>query len=607
MRDGVTVDSAHSGPRGTASARVAAPDFGRTVVALAAPATGLPRPVLAWLALLVVLPLTLPYRWLPLTNLYQDAVAYALAVAGALVLLRSRREGAWRSLELPQVTAAPLALALVLVLQQLLGRIAYLQHFVVAVGVLLIAALTVTVAYRVLRPALGQTLAALAWAMLLAASVNSLWAAVQLAGVELRGSELVIRAEGPFRPGGLLAQPNQLAVLCVWGSVAAFYLVCSARLRAGTATAVVTFLAMTAATTASNTAYILFPLVGGVLSAWLWRQARPLWWLPAGVGMAFVCLAPLMDDLLRLLRLAGGLEADRALKGSTGPRVGFVADGWKIFLAHPWLGAGWHQFSAARWQLPSPVPIQLHADHAHNVVINLLAETGLLGFAAVCVPLAAWLWRASRAPLCLERLTLLVLLATVAVYSLFEFPLWLGHFLIPTALFIGMLEQRGAVLRVSPVFAALGRMTVALLLVGTLAAAADYGRVARAFRAMTGDSPRVYTVQELARLSNSTLYRREAEIAFVLSAPVDAAHAALNLELSRRVFLAWPVAHTGFVYASYLLYARQTDDALQVVARTCAWSTIECERLRTMFSLQAQAEATPFAAFLTKAFGSGDP
>ncbi|MCX7671124.1 MAG: O-antigen ligase family protein, partial [Anaerolineae bacterium] len=59
---------------------------------------------------------------------------------------------------------------------------------------------------------------------------------------------------------------------------------------------------------------------------------------------------------------------------------------WQIFLAHPWLGAGWHQFSAARWQLPSPVPIQLHADHAHNVVINLLAETGLLGFAAVCVP-----------------------------------------------------------------------------------------------------------------------------------------------------------------------------------------------------------------------------
>lgn len=562
------------------------------------------RTIAYWLGALLVLPLVLPYRFLPLTNFYQDAAAYLLALAGAAWLLHSERCGRMRTLQWPLVAAAPLALSAVLVVQQLLGRIVYLQHFVAAIVALIAAAATMAVAYRVLRPRLAATLTAVTWSILLAALLNALWGIVQLAGYELSGFELLRRLDGQFRVSGLLAQPNQLAVLCVWASIAVFYLRWRARLGAWTAAGLFVLFFVTAAATVSKTAYLLFPAAGLAISLWLRGQnAGRGWWLPALLGVAYIPLATVTADALGTFVGAGALESDRALTGnSTLARLAFARDGWELFLSSPWLGVGWHEFSAARWRLGEPTPIELHADHAHNAVINLLAETGLVGFAAIAVPSLFWLWRVARNAREAEQVVLLALLGVIAVYSLLEFPLWLGHFLVPTALFLGLLETRGVKLTFSPALARLTQAAAAALVIGIIAACVDYARVERVFRSMTQAQQRPYTVQQIAVLSNSTLYRREAEIAFVLSAPVDPLHAALNLGLSERVFFVWPVAQTAFIYASYLLYADRADEARHVVSRTCAWSARECQLLDSLLAAEAARDGAPFEDFHKLAF-----
>jgi O-antigen ligase len=564
-----------------------------------------------WLGALLLLPLTIPYRSLPLTNFYHDAVAYSLAAAGAAWLLRGGKKGHVRSLRVPHVAVAPLALLAVLVVQQLLGMIEYLQHFVVPAFVLSVTALSLVVGFRVLRPQMCAALTAICWTIVAAAAVNAIWGGVQLAGYEVARFELLRRGEAAFRVSGLLAQPNQLATLCALACVAVVYLWQREAISPWLAVFFASVFTCVAVTAGSKSAYLYFPLIGCGLSLAMSKGGRSsLWWLPGAWGLAYLPLATSLDSWLAALFGARGLEVDRSLTGSsTAARLAFIADGWELFTQAPLLGHGWHEFTAARWRLPQPTPHELHADHAHNAMIQLLAETGLVGLLAVAIPLLFWLRRAiSPSGFDLERVAALALLSVIALYSLLEFPLWLGHFLIPTTLLIGMLETRGLTFQVTAAFARLARTVVAAMPIAVIATTFDYARTERVFHSMMDERPeRRYTVQQIAQLSTSTLFRREAEIAFALSAPIDAAHAALNLDLSERVFLLWPVAQPAFLYAAYLLYAQRTEEAIHVIARTCSWSERECGILRTLFATYADNGQEPFTRFYRRAFGASQP
>jgi hypothetical protein len=59
--------------------------------------------------------------------------------------------------------------------------------------------------------------------------------------------------------------------------------------------------------------------------------------------------------------------------------------GWQVFLEHPWLGAGWHRFAAAAqpWLLALPARADPRvAPWPHNLLVEIAAETGLVGLAA---------------------------------------------------------------------------------------------------------------------------------------------------------------------------------------------------------------------------------
>lgn len=69
---------------------------------------------------------------------------------------------------------------------------------------------------------------------------------------------------------------------------------------------------------------------------------------------------------------------------------------WGMFAEHPWLGVGWGNYvpvypayALPRWADP--------LGHAHNYYLNVLAEAGLVGFAAYLIFWAAAFWTAWRA------------------------------------------------------------------------------------------------------------------------------------------------------------------------------------------------------------------
>lgn len=67
--------------------------------------------------------------------------------------------------------------------------------------------------------------------------------------------------------------------------------------------------------------------------------------------------------------------------------------GWRVFLEHPWFGAGAGQYNAAFRALGlSPLKDAITISHPHNIYLDMLYAHGLVGFALGMVFLLGFLW-----------------------------------------------------------------------------------------------------------------------------------------------------------------------------------------------------------------------
>lgn len=151
-------------------------------------------------------------------------------------------------------------------------------------------------------------------------------------------------------------------------------------------------------------------------------------------------------------------------------------DEWKVTIAlireHLWSGVGVGNYAVSsyqkhlEWGMPSPDGVFVHS---HNSPLQLVVELGvaglfwLLGLFALAV---AAFWRASAD---VGRLLPLLILLTLQIYGLLEFPLWMMHFLALHMLLVGVLGGPVVVVRLQ-----LGKAFAVLLLLACIIASAIY-------------------------------------------------------------------------------------------------------------------------------------
>jgi hypothetical protein len=124
-------------------------------------------------------------------------------------------------------------------------------------------------------------------------------------------------------------------------------------------------------------------------------------------------------------------------------RIYLLKEAWAMFAGHPFLGVGFGEFA---WNLlergagfdGSNSPM---TSHAHNALLDLLAETGLPAALCVIVPLALWLRAFPWSKPDLDTGWMLTLIAIQAAHSMVEYPLWHANFLGLTAVLLGAAPQ----------------------------------------------------------------------------------------------------------------------------------------------------------------------
>jgi multisubunit Na+/H+ antiporter MnhF subunit len=282
------------------------------------------------------------------------------------------------------------------------------------------------------------------------------------------------------------------------------------------------------------------------------------------------------------------------------PRLALWKYGWTMFLTHPLLGVGWGEFPLHQFEFVRELGGVEIANNSHDIFIDLLAKTGLLGLAIVLFGVIGWLVRVLRAPHTPARIFGLALLGILTMHALVEYPQQYMFYLMPAMLIFGLLETRPLRL-VSRAFSyGLYAVLVVLGLLSLYPVLRDYNRAEVLYY---GARP-----AEQYAANSSFLFRAWGEYGAATLLPMNGQDLASKLEMHRQAIALLPGETVLRRYAVLQALAGQNQDALDTMARLKIFATELHDwptQLASVFK-SVDEQGKPLAAFkaeLVKLYG----
>ncbi|SOY54625.1 PglL family O-oligosaccharyltransferase [Cupriavidus taiwanensis] len=406
-----------------------------------------------WSAPFLVVPHTFP-----IPTFYSEffAIATSTFLVGVALLMRTSQRG---QLPIAMVASAPIGLILALLVQLAVMRVSRPVPSFLAIFFCLCAILSIHAGLwlgcdpnrtkRLLRAgAVGSVLCGLI-------SCGMAWA--QAFGLEAHYSPWV--ATYPYDSGrrlfANLYQPNHLGSVIALAIAGALYLRRTYEIGRFALMVVLIALAIGIALTASRTPVIQTAVLAAaaLIMARVQERYSPIKWWRAALFGALPLFALLAAMLLMAwlnqtfdLRLATSAAERMSEQGQISPRLALWRYALEVFGQNPWFGVGWGEYVRAQYLIAHRLgPVEM-GNNAHNIVLDLLAKTGLVGAAATLLPCLYWYWcsiKAIRAgDLALQRTYCVTVVSVVAVHAMLEFPQNHAFFLLPVCFVMGLAETR---------------------------------------------------------------------------------------------------------------------------------------------------------------------
>jgi O-antigen ligase len=545
---------------------------------------------LAVLCLALTIPFAVVNHTYPIPTFYAEfsALALFLALGGGMALIVPVSEPRV-PFATPVIALMPLVLGLLLVAQTVVLPVSQPSMNWLGGGYLLASFIAVHTGYGFVRAGLAEK--ALRWGAA-ALIVGGLFAVfcqvVQLFHMEPKFSPFVVAYNVAIerRPFGNMAQANHLATYIAFATAGALYLVQTRRLP------VIVWLVLSAifsaglALTVSRGPWLQ---MGVIVVAGLWmafihgrstvaddpdgpashaaRSKTRAWLIPVVLLVLFFAVnAAIRWANLRYQLELGQSAAERMQDANQiAPRLALWKYGWTMFLTHPLLGVGWGEFPLHQFEFVRELGGVEIANNSHDIFIDLLAKTGLLGMAIVLFSVVCWLVRVLRAPHTPARIFALSLLGVLMMHALVEYPQQYMFYLMPAMLIFGLLETRP--LRwVSRSFSyGLYVVLVVLGLASLYPILRDYNRSEVLYY---GSQP-----AEQYHADPSFLFRAWGEYGAATLLPMNSQDLANKLVMHRQALALLPGETVLRRYAVLQALAGQSQDALDTVARLKIFST----------------------------------
>lgn len=352
----------------------------------------------------------------------------------------------------------------------------------------------------------------LMWASshLLAALLSVVLQGVQIAGLNLTPFVMYMARDTAafMRPFANVAQPNQLALLLCFGLASLWWLLQKRSISSALAWFLGLFLIWGLALTQSRIAWIILPAFTLLALSGRCGNHRLAWPALLALLSAYFVLIWFMPHIAEFIGFSSADISSRI--GGRSERTVLLQQAWEMAKQHPWMGGGWFSFGEQQVQIASQFGASTYAEHAHNIVLNFLAELGLPFTIVFFACLVVWAWNSFLKGWAIRNSEfgfVFLCLIAVGVHSLVEFPLWYAYVLLPIALLMGI--SYVPTLKEKPVQITAGRALP--LVVGAsgllllVFVSWDYQRVINGFIAYRTASSTNKVHQEAIRMPSTTL------------------------------------------------------------------------------------------------------
>jgi O-antigen ligase len=515
---------------------------------------------LAAAALVCVLPFLQPYHRFPLTSFYSEWLAFACGL-GVLAVLLERRS--WINAELPWAALPLFGLAGLAIIHGMAGWSPYFGQALLGALYLVWAGLLVIAGRALVRNGGSEAVCtAVAAGLAAGALLSAVIGVVQHFNLITPLNPVITRLQSSAIFGNL-GQPNHFAAQVTLGLFSLVHLHSRGRLPLAMAAVLVLPLLFVLGLSGSRSVWLyLFAAFAFALRLRLAGddpRARQLFvW--SGV---FIILHYLLQVLAGLGWLAPPQRetvtaVERLFSGaaSVRDRIGLWQAALAITAEHPVTGVGWGAFAGEYFQHLAAsgglAPAGLY-NNVHNLPLQLLAETGVIGAALLLVPVGWGLLLALKARPDAAHWWLWATLGVFAVHSLLEYPLWYAYFLGIAALLLGLCPSPA----LTPRLARFGRAVAAsAMLVGAANLAflwSDYRVFEGAVRPTMAQLRDARFVDTILRVHRNALLTPYVELSMVMPLPANRDDLQRRLALNQRVirFTPQPV----LVYRQTLLLA----------------------------------------------------
>lgn len=498
----------------------------------------------------------------------------------ALPLLVSK--GYWLQPELPRIVLLPIGMMLLLLVQNFLGRVPSFDQTLLLTMYFLWMALLVMLGHR-LRVELGLPLLVTVLAVFLTvgAELNTLAGIIQ----HYRWRTIldsVITVKTSTAVYGNVAQPNHFADYIALGLASIGLLYIRQTIRSWQAALLVTPMLFVMVLSGSRSASIYLIFMTGI--SYLWQRSDKSYLPLMKYCISLLIGFALMHLVVQIPWLAGVggevtiLQRLYGEAGSGGIRLYLWKESLLILTHYPFLGSGFGQFAWEHFKL-CPELRDVHIvglyNNAHNLVMQLAAETGLTGLSILFTTLGLWFVQAIKAPRTIYQWWGLAILSVIGIHSLLEYPLWYGYFIGVAAISLGVMESQTYRLELRQV----GRLSVAMiLLLGVLSTGQlliGYKKLEASLliRPLNNEDTTYYTRlrESLVDVNNYALLRPYAELYMSNLIEVSADHLADKLALNEQTMRFVPIGTSVYRQAWLLALDERLPEAKIQLERSI-WS-----------------------------------
>jgi O-antigen ligase len=524
-----------------------------------------------------VIPFLQPRHFPPIRTFYDEWIAFALGAGAIGMAAFARRSQVAR---IPGLALWLGAFAIFLSARAFSGLATYPQGPLLWAIYAIFAALLVMLGHDLVGH-FGQERVCdmLASFLLLGALLNSISGVLQVVGIPRQIDAFVSYLNGT-RAIGNIGQSNLYANYLALGEASLAYLFARDKIGRGS-TVVAALLLMSGAALAGSRTSLLYALLFALLGYIEMRRASDMSCRRLGISAITLAIAGVLMQWLVPAGLKavgfsieGGfdrnsVEWESGRDDSTHLRLLGWQLAWRLFITAPWMGVGPGEFAGAGFV--HGLPLELAANDLwtspHNLVLQLLAETGLIGAGLVGAGLLIWLRRSANQFFGSANLALWWVLACTGIeilHAMLEYPFWYSHFLAVTALIMGVGASGGTSFNPTTVRMLFASSAVAgTVLLGINLR--DYFRFELsspiyAGRTLAAESELERDRSTLMQLSRGLLAPK-AELFLFLSLSLESGNPSEKIALGERVMHTWPLREVVLRQCIFLALAGREADA----------------------------------------------